>query len=244
MRLKSALAAAALSVTAALGLAVPAQAAPVASAYNYTVQEYVTFVVTDVDQQFSGWYARNGIAEPNFLYKIVMPGEVYEACGLQVRHDTPNAYYCPTDLVENGVAYEGVIILPATTMQRMWSGDVAGTQASVPGDFIAAIVVAHEYAHGVMDSLEPYGIVPTGKNDELIADCLAGAWMATAQQRGMLTDTDVEEAVAALEAVGDKSPSGGHGTSRERVAALALGYQGDATNPAGSVSTCLAAYGS
>ncbi len=129
-------------------------------------------------------------------------------------------------------------------MQKMWTGDVAGTQVAVPGDFIAAIVVAHEYAHGVMDSLVPYGIEPTGKNSELIADCLAGAWMASAERRGMLTDTDVEEAVAALESGGDSHANGSHGTSRERVQALALGYQGNATYPGGSVSTCLTVYGS
>lgn len=171
--------------------------------------------------------------------------------GVLVAHDHPNAYYCPIDSVTDaaGVVYEGVVILPVTTFQRMWTGDILGSQSRTIGDFGAAIVTAHEIGHHVQDEillqLNAQGAAvaePTGKDKELIADCFAGVWMASAYYSGLLIDTDYDEGVTALEAIGHGG-SETHGTADERRDALLVGYNGLAgvTAP-GDPMACIYAY--
>ncbi len=84
-----------------------------------------------------------------------------------------------------------------------------------PGDFAQAYVVAHELGHHVQNLVGTSDRVQEAmQNDqrnaneysvrlELQADCYAGIWAASAQQRGVLETGDVEEGLAAASAVGD-----------------------------------------
>jgi predicted metalloprotease len=84
-----------------------------------------------------------------------------------------------------------------------------------PGQFAQAYVIAHEMGHHVQNLLGVAGKVraaqrrdPSRQNAlsvlmELQADCLAGAWARTAQDRKLLDPGDVEQGLAAAAAVGD-----------------------------------------
>jgi len=83
------------------------------------------------------------------------------------------------------------------------------------GDFAQAYVVAHEFGHHVQGELGISAWVrqqqqsdPRNQNEysvrlELQADCLAGVWAKSAEDRGLLERGDIAEALRAAEAVGD-----------------------------------------
>ena len=74
------------------------------------------------------------------------------------------------------------------------------------GDFAHAYVIAHEVGHHVQNVL---GVMERVENREdsirleLQADCLAGVWAYTAEQRQLLDPGDVQEGLNAAAAVGD-----------------------------------------
>jgi predicted metalloprotease len=84
-----------------------------------------------------------------------------------------------------------------------------------PGDFAQAYVVAHELGHHVQNLIGTSDRVHDAmQNDrgnaneysvrlELQADCYAGVWANSAQQRGKLDTGDIEEGMGAASAVGD-----------------------------------------
>lgn len=92
------------------------------------------------------------------------------------------------------------------------------------GDFAAAVVIAHEWGHHVQNVLEIAH--PMTTDDELQADCLAGAWAYDSDGRGLVEEGDLGEAVAALIDAGDKEPDlpDDHGTAEKRIAAFAVGF--------------------
>jgi len=223
------------------------------SAYTYTVEEYLSFVVKDLDETWTPWFLDNGFTEPMTGYELVEPTDTD---GYQSRcrntpivyADTPNAYYCSADsLAVGGTTYQGMIILPVTTFQQFWSGTVFNRQSTVAGDFAVAIMVAHEFGHSVQDEiLTQYNAThpdlisaPTGENIELIADCFAGAWTTSAYYRGMLENGDFEEAVAALRSMPD---SDSHGSTEARVQAMLVGYNGTGTYQPGDPWGCVQTY--
>jgi predicted metalloprotease len=115
-----------------------------------------------------------------------------------------------------------------------------------PGEFAQAYVLAHEVGHHVQDLL---GIEEQFRNAqqrnprqanelsvrmELQADCLAGVWGHSTQERNLLDPGDVESGLAAAAAIGDdrlQKQTGGrvspesftHGTSAQRVEWLKRG---------------------
>lgn len=116
-----------------------------------------------------------------------------------------------------------------------------------PGDFAQAYVVGHEVGHhvqGLMGTEErvrrEQRIRPDQKNAlsvkmELQADCYAGVWAHSTERRNLLEQGDVEEGLAAAEAVGDdriqKEATGRvnperwtHGSSKERAAWFRKGF--------------------
>jgi uncharacterized protein len=86
-----------------------------------------------------------------------------------------------------------------------------------PGDFARVYVLAHELGHHVQNLLGTSDQVrqaqqqdPGAANElsvrlELQADCYAGVWGNSAQDRGLLEAGDVEEGLDAAAAVGDDS---------------------------------------
>lgn len=206
---------------------------------------YLTAVVADADRAWTDWFTRNGYSEPLVSYDVITPNEPgwsMDCGGVQVVHDTPNAYYCDVDALQQG--FVGTIYLPATTMLKMWSGEVLGRQSKQAGDFAAAAVAAHEFGHHVQDEMSKQTDTspPNGMYKELIADCFAGNWAAHAYYQGYLEAGDIEEAVAAMEAVGDDL--GSHGTPKQRMNTFQLGYyglDGSGGNP-GDPATCIQYY--
>jgi predicted metalloprotease len=111
-----------------------------------------------------------------------------------------------------------------------------------PGDLARVYVLAHELGHHVQTITD----APRGSSNEasvafeLQADCLAGVWADSAQDRGLFEPGDLEEGLAAAAAVGDdriQSQAGvdvnpeswTHGSSEQRVAAFREGFDsGDA----------------
>jgi predicted metalloprotease len=124
-----------------------------------------------------------------------------------------------------------------------------------PGQFAQAYVIAHEMGHHVQSILGVAGKVraaqrrdPSRQNAlsvllELQADCLAGAWAKTADERGRLDPGDVEQGLAAAAAVGDdriqratagrvRPESFTHGSAAQRARWFRAGFE------AGTVKGC------
>jgi predicted metalloprotease len=116
-----------------------------------------------------------------------------------------------------------------------------------PGDFAQAYVLAHEVGHHVQTILginqdvqrrsreDPQIANELSVRLELQADCFAGVWGASAYSRGVLQPGDIEEGIAAAEAVGDdriQERTQGridpetftHGTSEQRVRWFRVGF--------------------
>jgi predicted metalloprotease len=115
------------------------------------------------------------------------------------------------------------------------------TRFRAPGDFAEAYVIAHEVGHHVQKLMGTTDKVDTARSRlseeqanqlsvrlELQADFLAGVWAHYAQQKGLLEQGDIEEALNAASAVGDdrlQRESQGyivpdsftHGTSEQRI---------------------------
>jgi predicted metalloprotease len=124
-----------------------------------------------------------------------------------------------------------------------------------PGEFAQAYVIAHELGHHVQNILgiesklrqlqeqDPRSQNPLSVKMELQADCFAGIWAHSTQQRGLLEEGDIKSALGAASAVGDdrlqKMASGHvhpdsftHGSSEQRVMWFRKGFD------SGSVATC------
>ncbi len=118
------------------------------------------------------------------------------------------------------------------------------------GDFAWAYVIAHELGHHVQNLTGTFervrqieqenpgvaaGPQGTSVRTELQADCYAGVWGHAAQQNGQLEAGDLEEALAAAEAVGDdrlqaragtvRPDTFTHGSSEQRRLWFGQGFQ-------------------
>jgi predicted metalloprotease len=207
------------------------------------VGAYLAEVMASTDAYWDGYFAEIGAQEPLYFYAVVAPGQTFESNCQEGRigADTPNSYYCPADFYtdDRGVEYAGSVVLPLTTFADMWAGNIfdSGADPDFKGDFAAAAIAAHERGHEVQHELQvQYGLPDIVqsvngstvrlKEKELIADCFSGNWANYAYQQNYLVGTDVEEAVAALDAIGDTSQQGSdpHGSPEERAEAFMLGY--------------------
>jgi predicted metalloprotease len=201
-------------------------------------RQYVAEVVEHADRKWTEWFLSQNAPEPWVKYEIVMPGNPYTSnCtypgGNVYDSAHPNAYYCEHDLNDHD---RGALILPVETMQKMWTGEVLGRRVEPSkrtGDFAAAVIVGHEFGHHVQDELTEVTGAPKPKNPqvELLADCFSGVWAYTVFQEARLEEGDLDEAVAALEAVGDQL--GTHGTPAERRTAFQIGFAGTTDIPGG-----------
>ena len=133
--------------------------------------------------------------------------------------------------------------------------DELNRRFGAPGQFAQAYVLAHELGHHVQKLLGIEGKVhqlqesdareakPLSVRLELQADCFAGVWAHSTQQRGLLEKGDVESALGGASAVGDDrlqkmstghvSPeSFTHGSSQQRMQWFNTGLN------KGSVAAC------
>jgi predicted metalloprotease len=232
---KAALAATTTSIAASLALiaasAGPAAAAPSRAA---TMEEYLQDQLLDVHEYWTRFQAAVGGPTPYVYYDFPTSGEVVSgACGAS---NDNTMQYCPGD---------DQITFSQDLAVRLWNGQFKvnhdNHEGKVAGDFGVALMVAHEYAHNVQREV---GLIPDQPiykviNTELHADCWAGVWMNDSFYAGELEGTDVEEAVATMERLGDyeyTDPTT-HGTPEQRASAFLYGYNAGVPSACDAVLT-------
>lgn len=168
------------------------------SAVDDTAGQWFNFLLVDVQDFWVNQFTVNNVRyEEATLTLFDTP--IRTGCGTALAAIGP--HYCPLD--------KGIYL------ETGFFEDILARRFGATGDFAQAYVVAHEFGHHVQGELGISSWVrqqqqadPSQKNDlsvrlELQADCLAGVWARSAQQRGMLDRGDIAEALGAAEAVGD-----------------------------------------
>jgi predicted metalloprotease len=152
---------------------------------------------------------------------VLYRGVTQSACG--VARAAVGPFYCPGDRE---------VYLDTDFFQEL------ARRFGAPGEFAEAYVVAHEIGHhvqnlvGTMEQFDARAqrLDERGRNAlsvrlELQADCYAGVWAHSAQQRGLIDTRDVESGLRAAAAVGDDMITKGrvppdaftHGTAAQRT---------------------------
>lgn len=166
-------------------------------------------IVGDVGAYWAGAFASAGIpyAWPGV---VAVTGPIETSCGVIDPSFGPGAY-CPTD--------QTIFYTPG------WF-DLSDPSAG----FALYTVVAHEWGHHVQQQL---GLFGGSKDGELQADCLAGAYLQTAEARGLISSGMLSQAVGFTALAGDLSflPVDGvaHGSPSERAISLMTGFQSGPT---------------
>ncbi|HSO39222.1 MAG TPA: neutral zinc metallopeptidase [Labilithrix sp.] len=190
--------------------------------------QFVAFVLDDTQASWRKQFEARGKSYRNA--KLVMfTGATQTACGNGQAAAGP--FYCPSD--------ERVYIdLSFYTELEQRLG--------AKGDFAQAYVIAHEIGHHVQHQLGISDRVHNAKGSqrgaegnsvrlELQADCFAGIWAKSSNDRNILEPGDIDEALGAAAAIGDdrlQKQSGGrvnpetwtHGSSAERSRWFKTGY--------------------
>jgi hypothetical protein len=205
---------------------------PAQSAAQASEVHFVSFVLDDVQ---SSW--EKALPGKYRHAKLVLyTDRTRTGCGLGDAATGP--FYCPTDehvYLDLGFFHE-------------LSGKLGAR-----GQFAQAYVVAHELGHHVQKILGITDRVDAMRNTrgstgasvrlELQADCFAGIWARSTQQRQILESGDIESAMLAAAAVGDdrlqRAATGTvsperwtHGSSEERMRWFKRGLDG------GKIESC------
>ena len=197
----------------------------------------ISFTLNDVQKTWAGIFAAQGKTYRHAKL-VLYRGATYSGCGTARAATGP--FYCPAD--------EKVYIdLDFWDELKKFGGSTA--------DFAQSYVVAHELGHHVQKLLgteakvqrlsqqEPSERLHLSVDTELQADCYAGVWAHSAEQRGIVQTGDVAAALSAAAAVGDdhlEKMSGRavtpetwtHGSSAQREHWFNAGLQG------GEISSC------
>lgn len=219
------------------GLAPTTQSRPINDPKEEPEVQFVSFVLDDAQKTWTALLAEKGVQYPRAKL-VLFRDAVRSGCG--VAESASGPFYCPAD--------QKVYI-------DLGFYDELKNRFGANGDFAQAYVLAHEIGHHVQNVL---GIEPKvrqamqrnpGQQNELSvrlelqADCLAGVWGHSTQQRDILEQGEVNEALQAAAAIGDDrlqrmagrsvSPdSFTHGTSEQRVHWFNQGF----TN--GTIESC------
>ncbi|HXE64143.1 MAG TPA: neutral zinc metallopeptidase [Bryobacteraceae bacterium] len=200
--------------------------------------QFVSFVLDDVQKNWD----RALPAQQNTPYRharlVLYRNSFPSACGRASMATGP--FYCPGDekvYLDLGFFNE--------LKQRF----------AAPGEFAQAYVIAHEIGHHVQKILgietkvrrlqqqEPREANPLSVELELQADCLAGVWAKSTEQRDLVDESDINAAMRAAAAVGDdrlqragqgyvNPESFTHGSSAQRVQWFRRGFD------SGRISSC------
>ena len=193
--------------------------------------EFVTFVLNDAQETWTRVLPASGGPRYQDARLVLFRDAVQSGCGSAQSAMGP--FYCPLD-------------------QKMYIDlsfyDELRTRFGAAGDFAQAYVLTHEIGHHVQHVLGTDARVrqlqearPRQANDlsvrlELQADCYAGVWANSTQQRRLLQEGDVEEALRAASAVGDdriQQQAGGsirpesftHGSAAQRATWFKRGFE-------------------
>jgi predicted metalloprotease len=199
--------------------------------------QFVSFVIDDIQKTWETLLPQQGNASYHHAKLVLFRDGTQSACGSAQEASGP--FYCPED--------EKVYIDLAFY-------DELRQRFGASGDFAQAYVLAHEIGHHVQKLAGIEGKVHQAmENDprrakqysvrlELQADCYAGIWAHSTQQRNLLQAGDVEEGLQAAAAVGDdrlqrmagkrvNPDSFTHGSSAQRSEWFKRGFDsGDMTN--------------
>jgi len=193
-----------------------------ASPAEEQLADFVSFVLDDVQNTWARELPRLG-REYERAHLVLFTDATRSGCGFAESASGP--FYCPEDrnvYIDLGFYRE------------------LSSRFGAPGDFAQAYVLAHEVGHHVQNQLGVTERVRSGQGArperagalsvrlELQADCLAGVWAHSTNERRLLEEGDVEEALGAASAVGDdriQKQAGGrvnpetwtHGSARQRA---------------------------
>jgi predicted metalloprotease len=194
---------------------------------NDEASQFVAAILGSTEDVWSEIFASSGrrYEAPELT---LFGGAVQSACGYASTAAGP--FYCPSD--------------HRVYLDTAFFADLA--RLGGPGDFAQAYVIGHEVGHHVQNLLGNMRAAAnagaTGASGgqvalELQADCYAGVWAHHANQRNhVLEPGDVEEGIAAAEAIGDDTlqrnagrrvtpDSFTHGTSEQRAHWLGVGLK-------------------
>ena len=140
---------------------------------------------------------------------VLFTGSTDTACGYGDAATGP--FYCPADKL---------VYIDLSFYQQL------SKQLGAPGDFAQAYVVAHEIGHHVQtlrgtnarvrraSKRQQKGAEGLLVRLELQADCFAGVWAHSTNERDLLEKGDIEEALRAAAAIGDDTLQKRSGTVR------------------------------
>lgn len=192
--------------------------------------QFVSFVLDDAQETWARIFLQSGAQYQDA--KLVLFRDVVES-GCGVAESAAGPFYCPLDQK----AYIDLGFY-----------DELRSRFGAQGDFAQAYVLAHELGHHVQNLLGTAGEVrqlqrarPGMANEmsvrlELQADCYAGVWANSTNERKLLDQGDVEEALGAASAVGDdriqtrtsgtiNPESFTHGTAAQRASWFQRGFR-------------------
>ena len=199
--------------------------------------QFVSFVLDDVQHTWEQVLPKSGVSY-HHAKLVLYRDSIDSACGMAQSATGP--FYCPED--------EKVYL-------DLGFFDELKTRFGAPGEFAQAYVIAHEIGHHVQKQMGIEQRVeqlqqrnPADRNRlsvslELQADCFAGVWGNSTEQRKIVDQGDVKAGLDAAAAVGDDrlqkmatghiSPeSFTHGSSAQRVESFKRGLT------SGQVSAC------
>ncbi len=184
---------------------------------------FVSFVLDDVQKTWDRILPAQAHIPYRHARLVLFRNSYPSACGEARKAIGP--FYCPND---------EKVYLDLSFFNELKD------RFGAPGEFAQAYVIAHEIGHHVQKILGIEGRMrrlqqrePAERNAlsvrlELQADCFAGVWANSTEQRGLVNRADVDAALRAAAAVGDdrlqratqgyvNPESFTHGTSAERV---------------------------
>jgi uncharacterized protein len=189
-----------LSLAGGGGMSAPTQVSqpdPARDQREEPLVQFVSFVLDDTQKTWTQVLSQEGV--PYRHAKLVLfRDSIDSACGLAQSATGP--FYCPGDekvYIDLGFYNE--------LKQRF----------GAPGEFAQAYVLAHEIGHHVQKLIgveekvhaaqeqNPQAAKQLSVRLELQADCLAGVWGYSTDQRKLLDSGEVQEGLNAAGAVGD-----------------------------------------
>ena len=160
--------------------------------------QFISFVLDDTQSTWTQLLPQQSGTQYHHAKLVLFRDYTQSGCGGAQSATGP--FYCPED--------EKVYI-------DLGFFNELSRRFGAPGQFAQAYVLAHELGHHVQKLLGIEGKVhrlqesnsreanPLSVKLELQADCFAGIWAHSTQQRGLLEKGDVESALGAAAAVGD-----------------------------------------
>ncbi len=200
--------------------------------------QFVAFVLKDVQATWETLLPAQGNRQYRHAKLVLFRNSYPSACGQAASATGP--FYCPED--------EKVYL-------DLGFFDELKSRFGAPGEFAQAYVIAHEIGHHVQKLLgiegkvqrmrqsEPSQANPLSVRLELQADCFAGVWAHSTEERNIVHQADIEAGLRAAAAVGDdrlqKMATGHvspekftHGSSQQRMQWFQAGLN------AGQISGC------